>query len=837
MGSVLGKLWARGSRPPVALNAVEPISAVPPLQTRTKIPATAAQDEQDALDKSSTDKMTPLPRAGKTARQILKSVISPSTKNLLAEDTSAEDLLTGSKTSQAFLSYIRNTEETNSKNGSVIENALVFWLTVRDLDFVPEGLFRSVIIAGAYETYIQPHAKREIPIVSNVERQQLKTFVDELQMEDATAILQQISLDALELIRSSFAAFLSDRGPLGFRETRLNKSTLPNFPKDTQGEQREMLEDLLEQPSSCRAFREYFMRIGGCPEFMFLVDVLDYKDTVSALHQESMSEQKQQLHVGYTMRKLRKIYNKYLKAGSRTMIQLEERQREAILLDISKHDIPDPDVFDSAMNSCAYVIILEHLQLFLQSPEYEASKSRRTEPEIHGEKDFFAPTNGLPTIPIPSLPTIAGSSAAKFFRAFLRTQGVESTLDFYLEIEQFKLLPHNKKGYIAAIAGKIFKKYICRGAKLEVYLPSHIRQNILQEIADPQDSTFNEAREYVLGLWERKYLGPFKSSPLCVEMHAHLVQEQKTLEESSSVRQVQAEAMSSSMFRDLLVAEASTHMVQFHKFLVKESCASYSLFYYEIEEFKRLPKSDYLSRQAKKIFYRFLDVTAKEPVSVSSATVADIQVHMRDPSPAMFRPAQDEVFQFLHKVLYPKFTKSPFFADFTMMDKAAEKQGGKDLRSTMSALRKSAVAPTPTLSTSEKLVQHGEITISTILANQDTRAMLLAFCEEIYCAESLYFWLECNEYKSIPHVDYLRVRAQKIYRKYISESAKLQVNLMHSIVREIDRNLAAPSRALFVKAQDAIVSMMGKDTLPKFKASKYVRLQLIRSGAPDIRRL
>ncbi|KAF0696068.1 Aste57867_13149 [Aphanomyces stellatus] len=846
MGSVLGK--RQKSRAHSAANVVEPAAETSVIKPALKPHAVTDVSHVDSSSVTSADVVHPLgqTRATKTAKMILKSVISASTQDLLATGTTAEDLLTGNKTSQAFLNYIRFTEAGVSKQSSVIENALVFWMTVRDLDFVPDGMFRSFVIAGAYESYIQPHAKREIPIFSGIERAQLKILLDEVQMDKATVLLQQFSMDALELVRNSFANFLSDRGPYGFRETRIVKGTLPaNHPHEAQAEQRELLEDLLEQPSSCRAFREYFTRIGGCPDFMFLVDVLDYKDTVQALHNETMTPEKQALHVGYTMRKLRKIYNKYLKAGSKAMINLQERQREALLMQMSKNDIPAAEVFDTALNNCSYVVIVEHLHPFLQSPEYAASKNRKTEPEIHGQQDYFSPVNGLPTIPIPTLPVMVSGSGAKFFRSYLREEGVEPTMDFFLEIEQFKLLPHNKKSYIATIAGKIFKKYICRGAKLEVFLPAHIRRHILQDIADPRDDTFNEASEYILGLWERKYIKPFRNTKWFNEMHLHYTKEQNSLDSSDSAgKRVTlsdpAELISQNAFRDMLGKESSTQMTQFHRFLVKESCASYLLFYTEIEEFKRLPKSDYLTRQAKKIYYRFLEPSAKESVSMATATISEITTHMDNPSPAMFKTAQDEVLVFLWKVLYPKFVKSPFYCDIGSVtatngnggnngnrsDKSYKESTGRSpVRPSMA--KKGTVAPSmlsKRSGTAENLHALAQappdVTIQLILANHDTRSMFLAFCEEIYCAESLYFWLECNEYKSIPHVDYLRVRAQKIYRKYIADTAKLQVNLIHSIVRDIDKNLAAPSRTLFVKAQEAIVFMMGKDTFPKFKASK-----------------
>ncbi|KAJ0396162.1 hypothetical protein ATCC90586_012235 [Pythium insidiosum] len=57
----------------------------------------------------------------------------------------------------------------------------------------------------------------------------------------------------------------------------------------------------------------------------------------------------------------------------------------------------------------------------------------------------------------------------------------------------------------------------------------------------------------------------------------------------------------------------------------------------------------------------------------------------------------------------------------------------------------------------------------------DALKYVFTLWEHNFCTESIYFWLDCNEYKDIPHRSYLKLRAQKIYRKYISGRAKLQV--------------------------------------------------------------
>jgi hypothetical protein len=90
-----------------------------------------------------------------------------------------------------------------------------------------------------------------------------------------------------------------------------------------------------------------------------------------------------------------------------------------------------------------------------------------------------------------------------------------------------------------------------------------------------------------------------------------------------------------------------------------------------------------------------------------------------------------------------------------------------------------------------------------------------------FCTESIYFWMDCNEFKDIPHRNYLKLRAQKIYRKYICGRAKLQVNLESALIRVIEANLDNPTRTLFVPAQRSITKMLERDTLPKFRRSKH----------------
>ncbi|KDO33415.1 hypothetical protein SPRG_02222 [Saprolegnia parasitica CBS 223.65] len=779
-----------------------------------------------------------------SANGVLKAILARSFRDLTVLDTdvTTESLLTSVRIARAFFDFIHFKGEEGPREYHMIELGVKFWMAVRDLEKIAPGPFKVLTVIGIYKTFLQPNAKQELVVLSLVERQQIQTKLDDDQIPETIELLNQMADDEVRSsVQPVFGAFVADKSPHGYTESCLAKSMLPNM-QPFMNEKKERLEEILDQSHSRRSLRDYFGRVGESPEFLFIVDVLEYRDSTEALITESLSEEKKTLHSGFLMHTVHKMYNKYLKAGSKSMIRISSTNRDMILAEISCMDPPKLDVFDAALRECSFLLITEHLEAFLSSPEYAGMKSHRASLLAGGLLHFGHALTAHATLAASSSAThIAGAdrlrvedvvkgAGAPAFRMHLREYKMEHTLDFYLEIDQFQLLPHNKRDYIAAKASKIFNKYIRRGAKMEVALPGHIRQAILTSIADPAEDIFNDAHLHVLYLWDSTLWKAFEKSPKYMEL-VQLYKEEREAAATTLMTggngDVKALQMLTSTDVKAILLQDGPLLTQFHKFLVKENCTSYLLFYMQVEEYKRLPKSDFLARQSKKIYHRFLNSTAKEFVSVSDETMASIHEMLPNPSPQTFHLAQEEVLHFLWKTLYPKFQKSIFFATAmakpaspilgrrTLKDGDAPPMSGRSRRFLPTAVQRTFASR---VSTSRTLTAP---TIEDILANPQSRALFLAFCEDIFCAESMYFWLECLEFQRIPHTDYLRLRAQKIFRKYIATSAKLQVNLIHSIVRDIEKQMENPGRQLFAKAQQAIVFMLNKDTLPKFLKSKY----------------
>ncbi|OQR97407.1 hypothetical protein THRCLA_06978, partial [Thraustotheca clavata] len=781
---------------------------------------------------SRSNSATGAPNRRISANAMIKNLLPKSARDLAALDLTIDVLLTVSqkkkkdvigsvRVAKAFLDYIHSRSNENPREFLMIELGLKFWMAVKDLEKIAAGAFKIMTVVGIYKSFLQPNAKQELVFVSLIERQQIQSSLDEDRIEDTIEMLEQMSEDVMESVLPIFKTFVCDKSAAGYTETCLAQSMLPNM-QPFMNEKKERLEEILDQSYSRRSLRDYFNRVGESPEFLFIVDAVEYRESTQTLIHDSLSEEKKSLHYGFVMHAVHKIYNKYLKTGSKSMIRISATNREMILNEISQMNPPQADVFDVALRECSFLLITEHLEAFLSAPEYTVMKSHRASLIAGGLLQFphtaesskgLGKTSSSSTIPEadrPPIQFVIKGSCSQYFRAHLKQFKMEHTLDFYLEIEQFQLLPHNKRNYIAAKASKIFNKYIRRGAKMEVALPGHIRQAILASIADPAEDVFNDAHLHVLYLWESKYFKSFERSPKYTELVAQYKQERDAEVESTKENPSgAAPLLTSKTLQILTVTDAKTLLLQdgplltqFHKFLVKENCTSYLLFYMQVEEYKRLPKSDFLSRQSKKIYNRFLHSTAKESVNVSDEAMKEVDEMMQTPSPQTFHMAQEEVLMFLWKTLYPKFQKSAFYTEAISFSKPNRRPGNENGNTTSSRSRRflpTSVHRQFTSKVSTNGVPAGPPSIDDILNNVQTRALFLAFCEEIFCAESMYFWLECLEYQRIPHTDYLRLRAQKIYRKYISPDAKLQVNLIHSIVRDIEKQLESPNRQLFVK--------------------------------------
>ena len=63
------------------------------------------------------------------------------------------------------------------------------------------------------------------------------------------------------------------------------------------------------------------------------------------------------------------------------------------------------------------------------------------------------------------------------------------------------------------------------------------------------------------------------------------------------------------------------------------------------------------------------------------------------------------------------------------------------------------------------------------------------------------FWMEAEDFKMIPGVDFMKLRAKKMYKRYLCKDAKMQINLPSKVAARLEEAIKNPSRMMFVEAQ------------------------------------
>ncbi|RLN80038.1 hypothetical protein BBJ28_00008830 [Nothophytophthora sp. Chile5] len=816
------------------------------------------------------------------------------------------------------------------------EDCALYWLEISDLLKIPPSStpgcvssFQMGLMDDLFDVYIAKGAVRLLPMVSASERETLMQYLADRNIERAMLVFKMLLLDVLDVVTANFDEYVRASGPLGYAHATQNgsmRNVLARLAKRAaggvgpSGDRRAHLHRLLSTPALCRMFREFLEARNSVENLLFIVDALDFEDLVITFermnsatsaavpeHQETASPtiatastaastpspnpitvevgvdaetSGLESHQDYCVRQAHKIFNKYVRYGSKAEVCLGTAVKDRLLERLVEYP-PSADIFSDAVLLCCAELVQSHLDTFYRTVayiEYQAAQQSKGKPNRANELPNAiaeAPTPAsdsttstaivLPTVG-PNSVTGASTGAARSgarqggtiglaeilegagvhaFRDFLREQGTENALLFYKEVCEFQRLPHSQRHYIQTRARRIFDKYVRRGARLELEVPVETRRDILWKLSAPSEATFSDAQRHVLRLWEVRDLPKFRASRYYQEMLDQIAAAAPaTVHHDADDAEAEGSSgeyadVSKLTLREFLDMEQLR--TYFRRFLEREQCVNELYFYFEIATFQQFPTSDYLTRQAKKLFHRFCDPQSREYVAIASDAVhRDLLSNLTRPSPAMFNKAQEQILSFFATTLFPKFQQSEIYRGIRLTPQQLRKArlaavGGasqKQLivknpgRGSVSAPvdgaggRRSASVSMPGDSGdagADSGLAEADVTVSMILENAETRSLFLFFAEEI-----IYFWLDCNEFKDIPHRSYLKLRAQKIFRKYICGRAKLQVNLESVVIREIEAHLDDPTRTLFLPAQRSITKMLERDTLPKFRRSKHV---------------
>lgn len=701
------------------------------------------------------------------------------------------------------------------------EDCVLFWLEMSDLLKIPSGgSFQLGLMQDLFDVYIARGALRQLPMVSAAEREPLHQFLEDKNVERALLAYKMMLLDVLEVVTTHFDEYVRAEGKLGYSQATKSvsmRNVLARLAKvnvGNTGDRRTHLNEIVNTPALCRIFREFLQERNSVETLLFIIDALAFEDLVNTFDQEpELRAAHDGSHHDYCLRQAQKIFNKYIRYGSKAEICLGGAVKEKLLQEIVEYPI-SAVLFNDAVLVCSAELVHSHLDQFYGTSAYlgykaALSQARSTTKSSHnisaggakailkrhlsdekiqgnprdnsagpGRKITIVELGGENELlnsdgtgyggsgPLLSLADILNGSGSSYLRDFLKEEGMENMLFFYKEVAEFQLLPHGQKHYIQSKARKIFDKFVRRGGKLEIELSADVRRDILWKLSTPTEHTFADAQKYVFNYWEHNYLDKFRHHKLYGDMMA-VLHKLPNYGFSSSGNESKTNSIHGGgnngsngdwvdvtkiTLREFLDLEFLRRF--FRLFLEKEQCVNEMYFYFEILNFQQFPTSDYLTRQAKKLFNRFCDPASREFVSLKAEYRTEIQSNLNNPSPAMFNKAQDEIMSFFTTTLFPKFQQSEIYRTIRItnielrLGKLAASGNGANADISQIRGRNGAMGdvssehrPSTSPSRMRNSVAPGafggelteaQVTVALILEHPETRALFLFFSEEMY---------------------------------------------------------------------------------------------------------
>jgi len=247
----------------------------------------------------------------------------------------------------------------------------------------------------------------------------------------------------------------------------------------------------------------------------------------------------------------------------------------------------------------------------------------------------------------------------------------------------------------------------------------------------------------------------------------------------------------------------------FKEFLERENGAQTLLFLLEVEEYRRIPQVSYQLVRARKVFNKFIHSLSIMPLPISTSVRDEIEENMRNDLflPVLFKKATLQIHDYIEKVQFPKFQQSK---EMDIVINILSQEAGVTSKTVVR--RRSSIAL-------QSLEEAQVMNLKTILQYQISTRFFKDFCVRTYVNESLFFWLDAENYMNLPGSDYMKRTAHKICRKYIVDDARMQINISSSTKQEILKAMDRPHRMLFKKAQEDIFKLLEHDTFPKFLSS------------------
>jgi len=406
-------------------------------------------------------------------------------------------------------------------------------------------------------------------------------------------------------------------------------------------------------------------------------------------------------------------------------------------------------------------------------------------------------------------------------------------LNFWSDVENLKSLPSIQ--YTQRMLHKIYDKFLAPTAQSPICVPTQMLQEITA--AYNRDGGIQSAGIYAgaqtrcLIDLEKDVYPRFRLSKLyhkMIDMCTGPDQNAKELEEAGEF--------------SLGTVLIEAHKLRFLKSYCMEALALENLlFYLEVEDCKRLPNQSFIANKTKKVFEKYIKEGGKNFINLAPQIHQDLTNFAMASStetltdsngtssssgvdrltPKMFYDAQYMVLDYIREELWSKFNQSEEYIAHTRCEAPPTYRQQDDIylnpsdmdfmMANLDTLTSSMLIQKAMEIASEDLIGLGEFhtsgkkqkpvkkidSLQFIITDSLARKYLKKFLAKRNLEHFIAFYEEVDEYRALPGIEFMQHTAKKIFKKYVSPNAKLQVDMSTSMRNEIEKKLSSPSIDMF----------------------------------------
>ncbi|OQR80898.1 Regulator of G protein signaling [Achlya hypogyna] len=286
----------------------------------------------------------------------------------------------------------------------------------------------------------------------------------------------------------------------------------------------------------------------------------------------------------------------------------------------------------------------------------------------------------------------------------------------------------------------------------------------------------------------------------------------------------------------------------FKTYCIESRTAENLVFYCEVEECKRLPNQSYIQARARKIFDTYIKEGAKRHINLTASMHEEMATKSEGTfDPIMYHDAQYLVVEYVRLELWGPFSHSPEYLAFTQQQtsSAAGPQHWDPYHPAITEEQMRILMAQLDETEPELLYDRAMAIPVTALANVgkassvqvDPLVMLLhdkiahrafkAFLVKRHKEHCVAFIDEVDEFNTLPGIEFMHHTAKKLYKKYVSDAAKLQVDMSTKLRQDIVAKLSSPTIDMFKPVVHHVKQGLLRDSLLRyFKSPTFAELKL-----------